>query len=217
MSELTDRLLDFFFPPHCAFCHHLMPSGVLCCEHCRRTLPYTSPGARNRKLANIERCVSALYYEGTVRASLLRFKFHSVTANAEIYGEILAKSIDENGISCDSITWVPLSRRRKWLRGYDQSQLIAEETSRRLGVPCLRLLDKIRNNPPQSGRGGPAARRANVAGVYRCAAPELTAGKRILLIDDIVTTGSTLSAAAAVLRKAGAKSVTAATVACARD
>ena len=217
MSALTDRLLDLFYPPRCAFCHNLTPSGVIFCEHCRSTLPYTGPGAQNRKLPNIESCISALYYEGKVRDSLLRYKFHSVTVYAKIYGEILAKCIDENGISCDSITWVPLSRRRKRQRGYDQAQLIAEELGRRLDVPCHRLLKKIRNNPAQSGTGGPAARRANVAGVYRCLSPDETRGKRILLVDDIVTTGATLSAAAAVLRSAGAEKICAATVARARE
>ncbi len=217
MSALTERLLELLYPSRCVFCRNLMPPGVLCCEHCRRTLPYALPAAQNRQLPHIESCVSALRYEGAVRDSLLRYKFDSATSYAKIYGEILAKCIDENGISCDSITWIPLSRRRKWLRGYDQAKLIAEETSLRLGVPCVRLLDKIRNNPAQSSRGGPAARRANVADVYRCAAPDLTAGKRILLIDDIVTTGATLSAAASVLRKAGATAVVAATVARAGD
>ena len=148
-----------------------------------------------------------------MRESLLRYKFHSLTAYAKIYGEFLSKCLDENEISCDSITWVPLSRRRRRLRGYDQARLLAEELSRRRGLPCEELLRKRRNNPAQSSLGGPAARRANVAGVYRAVSPEAIRGKRILLVDDIVTTGATLCECAGVLRHAGAAAVYAVTVA----
>lgn len=217
MKELLSRLLDLLYPPRCVFCHNLMPRGVGVCGHCRSTLPYTVGEGRSRRLKGISRCVSPLYYEGSVRDSLLRYKFGSLSGYAKIYGEFLSKCIDENGISCDSITWVPLSRRRKLLRGYDQAQLLAEELSRRTGIPCGGLLRKIRNNPAQSGTGSPARRRANVSGVYRPADPEKTEGRRILLVDDIVTTGATLSECASVLKRAGATEVFAVTVACARD
>ena len=216
MSELFTRLLDLLYPPRCVFCHNLMPRGVAVCGHCRATLPYTVGEGQKRAIKGISRCVSPLYYEGSVRDSLLRYKFGSLSGYAKIYGEFLSKCIDENGFSCDSITWVPLSRRRKLLRGYDQARLLAVELSRRTGVPCEGLLRKVRNNPAQSATGSPAKRRANVSGVYRSAAPEKTAGRRILLVDDIVTTGATLSECASVLKHAGAKEVLAVTVACTR-
>lgn len=193
-----------------------MPWNVPVCDHCRSTLPYTRGEEQRRKITHISVCVSPFRYEGHVRDSLLRYKFHSLTGYAKIYGEFLAKCIDENEISCDSITWVPLSRSRKRSRGYDQAQLLAEELSRRTGIPCVQSLRKIRNNPAQSGTGGPAARRANAAGVYRALSPEIVKGKRILLVDDIVTTGATLSECASVLKAAGAAEICAVTVACGR-
>ena len=213
MRALIDRILNLLYPPRCVFCHNLMPEDVPVCEHCRRTLPYTEGAGQSQTFAHISACVSPLYYEGTVRDSLLRYKFHSLTGYAKIYGDFLTKCLDENGISCDSITWVPLSKRRRRLRGYDQAQLLAAELAGRRGVPCEALLRKIRNNPAQSGSGGPAARKANVAGVYRAAAPEKIAGRRILLVDDIVTTGATLSECARMLKQAGAVEVLAVTVA----
>ena len=213
MRALIDRILNLLYPPRCVFCHNLMPEDVPVCEHCRRTLPYTEGAGQSQTFAHISACVSPLYYEGTVRDSLLRYKFHSLTGYAKIYGDFLTKCLDENGISCDSITWVPLSKRRRRLRGYDQAQLLAAELAGRRGVPCEALLRKIRNNPAQSGSGGPAARKANVAGVYRAAAPEKIAGRRILLVDDIVTTGATLSECARMLKQAGAAEVLAVTVA----
>lgn len=217
MKELLNRALALLYPTRCAFCHNLMPWNVPVCDHCRNTIPRTEGTAQSQSFSHVTKCVSPLYYEGSVRDSLLRYKFHSLTGYAKIYGEFLAKCIDENGISCDSITWVPLSSRRKHSRGYDQAELLAQELSRRTGIPCVRLLRKIRNNPPQSGTGGPAARRANVAGLYRAVTPEKIAGKRILLVDDIVTTGATLSECALMLRKAGASEVFAVTAACARN
>lgn len=125
----------------------------------------------------------------------------------------MAKCIDENEISCDIITWVPLSRKRLRKRGYDQARLLAEELSRISGVGCCRLLQKTRNNPAQSGTGSAEKRRANVSGVYRAADEDQVKGKSILLVDDIVTTGATLSECARVLISAGAREVKAVTVA----
>ncbi len=213
MRRLWDVLLDLLYPPRCCFCHNLMPTGVRLCEHCRETLPYTRGEAQLREVKGIEKCVSPLRYEKTVRESLLRYKFHSLCGYAQIYGDFLVKCIDENGISCDSITWVPLSRARRWTRGYDQAELLAREISRRTGLPCKRMLRKIRNNPAQSGIHGAAQRRENVKGKYRAVSPETIRGKRVLLVDDIVTTGSTLAECAAVLKAADAKAVCAVTVA----
>ena len=152
-----------------------------------------------------------------VRRSLLRYKFQGLRIYAELYGEFLAKCIDENPISCDSITWVPLSRKRLRKRGYDQARLLAEELSRQTGLPCVPMLRKIRNNPAQSGTGDAKKRRENVKGVYEALSEEEIAGRRILLVDDIVTTGATLSECASVLKKAGAKEVSAMTLARRKD
>ena len=125
----------------------------------------------------------------------------------------MAKCIDENQISCDIITWVPLSRKRLRQRGYDQARLLATELSKKAGIECCRLLKKTRNNPAQSGTGGAEKRRANVSGVYTALSPEKITGKSILIVDDIVTTGATLSECGRMLLSAGAKEVKAVTVA----
>lgn len=209
-----DALLDLLFPPRCAFCRRLLPEsrrGV--CGDCLKKLPYVPSRAQDRGIKRLAKCVAPLYYEGDVRASLLRYKFSGVTAYRDIYAEFVAKCIDENEISCDIITWVPLSRRRLRRRGYDQARLIAEAVSKLVSVPCAGLLIKIKHNKPQSATGGASSRAANAAGVYVCADAGGVLGKRVLIIDDIVTTGSTLSECAKVLRAAGAKEVFAAAVA----
>lgn len=205
MKTIIGRLLDLCYPPHCALCHRLLneeEQGV--CRFCRRK--YENSCIR-RELPNTKLCVAPFRYEDQVRDSILRYKFHGVTAYGAAYAEFLAKCIDESDISCDIITWVPLSRRRLRRRGYDQARILAEETARRLDIPCEQLLKKIKNTRPQSGIHDAEARRQNAKGVYFCCAPERVRDMRVLVVDDIVTTGSTLSACASELLKAGCADV----------
>ena len=211
-SKLLERFLDLLFPPRCVFCQKLLESGMHICQNCMNTLPTTGPEAVQR-LESIDRCCSPLFYEGNVRSSLLRYKFGGASSYAEVYGEFLSKCIDENDISCDSITWVPLSKKRLRKRGYDQARLLAEALARRQGLPCVPTLQKVHNNRVQSTLRDAKQRKRNVRGVYE-ALPETTLiGAHILLVDDIVTTGSTLSECARVLQNAGAIQVSAAAVA----
>ena len=211
--KFLDSLLDLLYPRRRAFCHRISPEGEPVCNACAGKLPYTRGAEQRQRLPGIPVCISPLYYEGDVRQSLLRYKFGGRREYAKIYGEFLTKCIDENGMSCDSITWTPLSRKRLRCRGYDQARLLAEEIAERTGIPCRQLLRKIRNNPAQSGSGSPEKRRANVLGVYVCADEEAVRGRQILLVDDIVTTGATLSECAKILHRAGAAGVSACTLA----
>lgn len=215
--KLLDELLELMYPTRCAFCHKLSQNKEKVCRNCLGKLPYTSGAGQKQKFPFISGCVSPFYYEEDVRKSLLRYKFRGLTAYAQIYGEFLAKCIDENQISCDIITWIPLSRRRLRQRGYDQARLLAEATARVLGVDCVPLLRKRRDNPAQSGTGSPEKRRANVSGVYIPVNTTVFKGKSILLVDDIVTTGATLSEGARTLITAGAAEVYAAAVARSRQ
>ena len=212
-KSILERVLDLFYPPRCAFCRRLLPDsedGV--CKRCLNTLPRT-PAGSTRDVKNTEFCVAPLLYEGTVRDSLLRYKFGGVTAYGHVYADFLAKCIDENGISCDIITWVPLSRKRLRRRGYDQARILAEETAKKLGLPCEKLLEKRVDNRPQSTVGDAEKRRANAKGVYVCPDPDKLKGRRVLLIDDIVTTGSTIAECASILKNAGCLAVYAAAAA----
>ncbi len=213
MMKSIDRLLELLYPTKCVFCHKLSENGERVCKQCMAELPRTPKGAQVQKFPFISACVSPLYYERDVRESLLRYKFHHLTAYADIYAIFIAETIDENHVSCDIITWVPLSRKRLRKRGYDQARLLAGELSKIYSIECCRLLRKKRNNPAQSGTGSAEKRRANVAGVYTAVEQEKIKDKTILLVDDIVTTGSTLSECASVLLAAGAKEVRAVTVA----
>lgn len=119
--RVIDRLLDLLYPPRCPFCRKLVnrDEGEVCAA-CRKMLPYVPEAEYMRGVKNTELCVAPLYYEGSVRQSLLRYKFSGITAYGHIYADFIAKPIDETQISCDIITWVPLSRKRLRKRGYDR-------------------------------------------------------------------------------------------------
>ena len=154
-------------------------------------------------------------YEGDVRRSIHRYKFNGQRHYAAAYGRLLAMRIQRDLPQADLITWVPVSRKRLRARGYDQVELLARAVGPELGIPVEKQLEKIRDNRANSGLKTPAERRANVLGVYRAVEPEAIRSKRVLLLDDIVTTGATASECARVLLTAGAEEVIFAAVAAA--
>jgi len=206
--------LDLMFPPRCAFCRKFLKNGEkFLCKSCEHTLPYADD---ERKGDFFTVCVSPLYYKDSVRDSILRFKFKNATNYTTCYGKMLAGCISKSlSGKYDYITWVPLSKKRLKKRGYDQAMLLAMATALELNDVALELLKKTLDIPAQSGLEAREKRRANVSGAYSVIDPELVKGKRILLIDDIVTTGSTLSECARVLLMAGAESVSCAALAAA--
>ncbi|MDD6503104.1 MAG: ComF family protein [Oscillospiraceae bacterium] len=218
MRTLWERLLDLLYPPKCAFCGALIPAqrnGI--CAICEKTLPYTKNGGR-QKGNFFTACVSPLYYEEDVRDALLRYKFRHCSGYCRPFGQLVAVCTAENlDQPVDLVSWVPLSSRRLRKRGYDQARLLAEETARRLEKPCVPVLKKTVHTAPQSRTGSAEKRRANISGAYRVTDPALVRGKTILLIDDIVTTGSTFSECARMLGMAGADRVFCASVARSRD
>ena len=214
--KLYFALMHLLFPDKCILCGKLLHRDEQdLCRDCR----VDSPEYPNRKetLQFLDSFTAVWYYEGNVRRSLLRYKFYNCRSFANGYGRLLAmKLLWENPDGFDCITWVPVSFLRKLTRGYDQVELLAKSVGRELGMEPVPLLKKVRHNRPQSGISGVAERRANVLGAYRELNREAIAGKRILLLDDILTTGATAGECARVLLTNGAKEVHCAAVAAAR-
>ena len=197
-----DPFLDLLFPPKCPFCGKLLDTpGV--CPACRDSLPWTAEADALWDLPGGARCAAPLWYEGSVRDALLRFKFHGASALARPLGELIAQCAAERlSGEFDTLTWVPVSRKRLRQRGYDQAELLARSAGAVWGVRPERLLVKRVDNPAQSGLEGAAARAENVRDVYQA---RNAAGRRVLVIDDICTTGATLAACVRTLRAAGAE------------
>lgn len=210
---LFEILMDWLYPGKCAFCHKITENGILICGQCIDELPYTGELACKQEFTNMDACYSPLYYEKNVRESILRYKFSNASLYCKVYAYLLGKCIDENKIFCDIITWVPLSKRRLRGRGYDQAELIAAELSKMTDRPCKATLRKIRHTKAQSVTGNTEKRKVNIAGAYASIDAIDLKGKTVLIIDDVVTTGATLSECAGILKRAGASEVYAMTVA----
>ena len=212
-NGVLDWLLDLIYPPRCMICHRLLDCGEReICSACDDTLPEYD-GA-DPEVRFCERCVVTFYYDGTFRDSFLRFKFSGLRQYAGRYGKWMAVTIrDKLAGQFDLITYAPVSRKRRKERGYDQSELLCRAVAQELGMQALTTLEKRTDTSAQSTLHEYSARVANVSGVYAPVEPGKFAGKRVLLIDDIVTTGATLSECCRVLLTAGAKSVVCAALA----
>lgn len=201
-------IVELVYPWKCVFCDCVLQNGELC-DECSKTLPYTRGDSIYQKFPFVEKCVSPLYYKDSVRASIHRYKFYGCSAYCKEYGRLMAECV-ENNLDCGGInmvSWIPLSKKRLRTRGYDQAYLLAREISRTVDLPCVQTLKKVKNNAAQSTTRDAKQRRSNVAGAYELLPGADVDGKYVLLVDDVVTTGSTLSEAARVLKKAGAKGV----------
>ena len=208
------RMLEWLFPRKCVLCRKLLQKEETdLCRACRVDQPEYLFG--KKKVTHIAQLTAVWMYEGDVRKSIHRYKFGGARHYAEVYGRLLAMRIQRDLPGADVLTWVPVSRRRKRERGYDQVELLADAVSAELGIQAEPLLEKIRDNRANSGLKTPAERRANVLGVYKVPEGADIRGKRVLLLDDIVTTGATASECARVLLTAGAREVIFAAVAAA--
>lgn len=208
-------LLDLLFPPRCIFCRSFLKGNEKdICGKCEKELPYTDLAREAKRGEFFTKSVAPLYYEGKARESILRYKFRGAVQYAQCYGKLLAPCIRERlDGEYDLISWVPLSKSREKARGYDQAMLLALATALELDNVAVETLRKTVDNPSQSGLNAAEKRRANVLGAYEITDRELVEGKRILLIDDIITTGSTVSECARTLLTAGAEGVVCATLA----
>lgn len=220
VSDITQSLLDLLFPPRCVACG--TAGAVLCvrclaqtrapelplCEQCGRTLlasegemcPVCREGRVPGALALIR---AAAIHEGPAREAVLALKYRRQRRLAEPLGDLLAEAVMRLNLRPDVIVPVPLHASRKRQRGYNQAELLGRRCASRLCLPYEpALLVRQRATPPQVGLSS-AERRANVAGAFAIASPDRAAaqlnGKRVLLLDDVTTTGSTLGAAATAL------------------
>jgi ComF family protein len=146
-------------------------------------------------------------YEGVLRDLIHLLKYGKVKTLAQPLGDLLAAALPHDE-RFDAVTAVPLHWRRQWQRGFNQSELLVRVLSRRSGIPVISVLKRVRSTASQAGLSN-TRRRRNVATAFtaRRHAGKLADGKRILLIDDVMTTGSTAAACALALKRAGAARV----------
>jgi ComF family protein len=146
-------------------------------------------------------------HEGMIRKLVHDLKYRHARSLAAWGGEVLYRSLSSRPVTVDAIVPVPLAPRRQRERGYNQSELLGRELAARWGVPVeTTVLRRVRETPPQVGKSA-AERRANVRGAFACIEGAPVTDRRILLVDDVATTGATLNACAEPLKAAGATRV----------
>lgn len=211
-GSITAPIGRFFYPARCVLCDRLLKDETArVCPECltaARVFPFEP-----WKIPHVKRWIALWQYSGNVREALVRYKFLNRRSYCLFFGGELAQKLSDSQLTYDVVTWVPISRLRRIGRGYDQVELIAQEVGKCLGCSPVKLLHKRRHNRRQSRIHGLEARRKNVSGAYRAVNGDLLRGKRVLLLEDIITTGATVSECARVLKEAGAKEVCAACVA----
>jgi ComF family protein len=210
------RILDVLFPPSCAGCGSGGPEAWPFCPGCRRELVVLSPpgcavcgmpaeeqiaGCRHCPPRQIDTARSPFLYTGPARSALLHLKFDGWRSVAEALGRAMAAVA--TGSAPDLVTWVPLSGKRLAGRGYDQAAALAAAVARTMELPRRRLLVRTRDTDPQTARRG-AERRAAMEDAFRAV---VRAPPRVLVVDDVLTTGATAAACARALRTAGAEEV----------
>ena len=199
-----ERLLCLVFPARCLGCGRAVLPQRLFCEDCVPKLP-KEPFFQQIPLEEGSLTVGApLPYQEGFRQTLHRLKFQEERALAKPLAALMAQAVGQWGREFDGVVWVPMSPKKLQQRGYNQSQLLAKALAKELGLPWWTLLEQARETATQHNLTR-AQRADNVRGAYRARAE--AAGQRLLLVDDIVTTGATLRACAQALYEAGAQSV----------
>lgn len=162
-------------------------------------------------LANFDSAYSFGSYEGPLRDLIHHFKYGKIETLGRPLSRMLLRALPLEE-QFDLVLAMPVHWRKRWERGFNQAELLAKPVARRFGLKLSAHLKKTRYTKPQAGLSEPE-RRANLRGSFKVHPAGAVTGKRILLVDDVFTTGSTLRAAAAVLKRAGAAKVVALTLA----
>ena len=223
-SRLVRSVLDFALPPRCGGCGTIVDDVDSFCADCWKQLEFLGAGGCSRcglplKATDIETCAvclakpprldrirAAVAYGDISRSITMRLKYGRKVALARTMSRYMQPLLGD--LSGDTVfVPVPLHRSRLWRRGFNQSAIVARELSRRTGYGVeIDALKRVRATPPLKGLNM-LQRRRTVAGAFRTNRQAELRGRNIVLVDDVLTTGSTANACARVLKRAGAARV----------
>ena len=225
MNPALERVLRWFFPRRCALCGTVVALDEPLCPECQKVRPIARPKCllcgRSKKDCTCKGkhheyagVTAPFVYRDSLVAAIHNLKFYDFPMLADYMGDCMpaAVRVDFADVAFDYVAAVPLGRRRRRKRGYNQAELLARRVAGALHIPYADLLEKVRNNPAQRKQNA-RGRRVNVYGAYVVIDDSALWDKTVLLIDDVKTTGATLNECAKMLRMHGAKAVYAATVA----
>lgn len=203
--KLLNWLAELLFPPRCVFCGDLLERDETERGICGKCASQIGLARRNSKAIQlVDRVIWALDYEGLVREALHDYKFNGHRDKAAPFANAMTGVVlNWEDPVFDLVTYVPTNRTNLRRRGFHHTALLAGEVGRRLELPVTETMVKIRETKAMFGLQ-PAERRANILGAIGLICdPALLRGKRVLLVEDIITTGATVSECARVLKEAG--------------
>ena len=215
LHEKYRFILNFIYPNICPCCETIIEYNDDFCDKCRGKLIMFH---ENFHIEYVDKFVAYCYYEGNIRHAIRKFK---ITAKGNSYyafafGIVQALRREQLTKNIDCVVYIPMRKNAQKERGYNQVELIAKEIHHLLNIPVCNAL--LKSRPTKSQKSLKAAERAiNVKGAFSVIDVSDVKGKCILLIDDLCTTGNTLSEAARVLKEAGASEIIAASFAKTRD
>lgn len=198
----------------CAGCEADLPWQQACCQRCALPLPHPAAQCGRCLVAPppFTHALAPLLYRFPVDSLIPAFKYHSQTDIGRLLGQLLAEAaadwLQQDIAPCpDLLLPIPMHRTRQAQRGYNQAYELARDVARRTHLLCRPgLLERTRATQSQQGLDA-KARRQNLRGAFSCPQPEQLRDKHLALIDDVMTTGVTLSEASRTLLKAGAASI----------
>jgi competence protein ComFC len=220
LQTAADTLLGLLLPVTCAVCRRV---GDLLCPECRLTLPYIKTALCSRcgrtlpnPTAYCHRCarqplllrqiICTFFFKDPLAGLIHQLKYNGSFALAEPLGDMMAAAWPEAPAHIDLIVPIPLHKQRQKMRGYNQAALLAHRLGQQWGLPVDESgLQRSRYTQPQVGLSL-AERQRNVTGAFTIES-DLFVGQRVLVVDDVYTTGSTMSAAGKALLEAKAEAV----------
>ena len=224
--KIKEILTGVLFPPHCPLCDELIPVGETACAACRKKVQYIKePSCKKcgkplenprqeyctdcgRKKHQFDQGKAVFVYQGQIRQSMYRFKYGNKREYAEFYANAAVEKYGVwlNKIKAEVLIPIPMYSRKKRLRGYNQAEVFARALGRKTGILVdEHLVRRVRNTIPQKELNE-SQRRSNLKNAFQLTA-DIVKYKRVVLVDDIYTTGSTIDEVSKVLKESGVKNI----------
>ena len=204
-SNLTEKFLNLIVPPYCVCCSK---NGRLLCHRCYQLIHFNAQPANNNLFSQefLDQALSLAVYQPPISDLIKSLKYQHVKKIGVVLAELLYNHLQLP--KCDLITWAPISKKRLNERGFNQAQMIGEGLGRIMKTPTKTVLKKVKHTSKQA-KSSFAQRLANLQDTFEVEASfqHCLKNKTVMIVDDVLSTGSTLNECARMLKMAGVKVV----------